>query len=128
MKDIEKLACKQASTPIEPNHKLGKAKDDVDVDKEMYQRFVGRLIYLSHTKPDIAHVVSVISQFMHNPKEVHLHATYRVLHYFKGTLGKGIFFKKNVGLILKAYMDVDYARSIVEKRSTTKYCTFLVGT
>ena len=61
LKEIGKLACKPTSTPIDPNHKLGEAKEDVAIDKGMYQRLVGRLIYLSHTKPDIAYVVSVIN-------------------------------------------------------------------
>ena len=52
---------KPVSTPIDPNLRLREAEKDAIVDKEMYQRLVGRLIYLSHTRPDIAYVVSVIS-------------------------------------------------------------------
>ena len=91
----------------------------------MYQRLVGRLIYLSHTQSNIAYVVSVISQFMHSPKEVHLQVAHRVLQYLKGTLGKDILFKRNKGLVLEAYTDADYARSIVDKRLTFGYCPFL---
>ena len=93
----------------------------------MYQRLVGRLIYLSHTRLDIAYAVSVISQFMHSPKEVHLQATHRVLKYLRGAPRKGILFKRNGGLILEAYTDADYAGSIVDRRSTSGYCTFLGG-
>ena len=57
---------------MDPNHKLGEAKKEPVVDKRMYQRLVGRLIYLAHTRPDIAYSVSVISQFMHDPREPHL--------------------------------------------------------
>ena len=64
---------------------------------------------------------------MHSPKEVHLHVAYRVLQYLKGTPGKGILFKRNGGLILEAYTDADYAGSIIDKRSTFEYCTFLGG-
>jgi len=49
------------------NFKLGYAV----VDK-MYQHLAGILIYLPHTKPNIAFVVSLLSQFMHSPREVHL--------------------------------------------------------
>ena len=71
--------------------------------------------------------MSVISQFMHDPREPHLQATYRVLHYLKGNPGKGILFKKNNTLTLEAYTDVDYAGSLVDRRSTIGYCTFPRG-
>ena len=64
---------------------------------------------------------------MHDPREPHLQAAYRVLHYLKGNPGKGILFKKNNTLALEAYTDADYAGSLVDRRSTTGYCTFLGG-
>ena len=84
LKETRKLACKLTSIPIDPNHKLGEAKEDVTINRKMYQHLVGRLIYLSHTRLDIAYVVSVISQFMHSPKEVHLQSAIRVLQYLRG--------------------------------------------
>ena len=127
LKETGKTACKPESTSIDPNLRLREAEKDAKVDKEMYQRLVGRLIYLSHTRPDIAYAVSVISQFMHSPKEAHLQAAYRVLQYLKGAPSKGIMFKRNGGLVLEAYTDADYADSIVDRRSTSGYCTFLSG-
>lgn len=64
---------------------------------------------------------------MHSPKEVHLQATHRILQYLKGTPGRGILFRRNKGLALEAYTDADYAGSIVDRRSTSGYCTFLGG-
>ena len=61
------LGCKAAETPLEPNLKLQPASPVEVIDKEKYQRLVGRLIYISHTHPDIAFVVSMVSQFMHSP-------------------------------------------------------------
>ena len=74
-----KLAYKPANTPIDPNHKLEGVEEDVAVDREMYQCLVERLIYLSHTRPDIAYAMNVTGQFMHSPKEVHLQAANRIL-------------------------------------------------
>ena len=65
--EIGQLGCKLAETPIEPNIKLLPSKDDEKKYKEQYQRLVGRLIYLSHTRPDIAFAISMVSQFMHAP-------------------------------------------------------------
>ena len=127
LKETGKTTCKPANTPIDPNLKLGNTEEDTAVDKEMYQRLVGRLIYLSHTRPDVAFIVSLVSQFMHQPKEIHLQAALRIVQYLKGTLGRGILFERNENANLEAYIDADYAGSIVDRRSTTGYCTFLGG-
>ena len=97
------------------------------VDKGSYQRLVGRLIYLTHTRPDIAFAVSVVSRFMHKPKEMHLKAVHRILQYLKGNPGKGILFKKGESMTLEAYTDADYAGSLDDRRSTSGYCTLLCG-
>jgi hypothetical protein len=88
------LGCKPADTPIEASHRLS-CNDEETVDKGTYKRLVGRLIYLSHTRPDIAYAVSVVSQFMHDPRSSHLHAVYRILRYLKSAPGKGILFEKD---------------------------------
>ncbi|KAI5335918.1 hypothetical protein L3X38_026052 [Prunus dulcis] len=56
------LDCKPVDTPIVQNHHLGEYPDQVPTNKERCQRLVGRLIYLSHTRLDIAYAVSVVSQ------------------------------------------------------------------
>ena len=71
--------------------------------------------------------MSVVSQFMYNPKEMHLKAVYRFLQYLKGTLGRGILFKKGGSMTLEAYTDADYTGSLIDKKSTSGYCTFLGG-
>ena len=97
------------------------------MDRKTYQQLVGRLIYLAHTRLDIAYSVSVISQFMHDPREIHLQVAYRVLHYLKTHPGKGILFKKTSDVALAIYTDSDFARSPLDKQSTTCYYTFLRG-
>ena len=76
------MGVNQSLPLMDPNHKLGEAKEEPMVDKRMYQRLVGRLIYLAHTRLDIAY--SLISQFMYDIREPHLQDAYRVLHYLKG--------------------------------------------
>jgi len=51
---------------------------------------------------------------MHNPKETHLRVVYCILHYLKGTSGKGILFTKTNEMIL-AYTGFDYAGFIDDK-------------
>lgn len=71
--------------------------------------------------------MSVVSQFMHNPKELYLKAIYRILQYLKGIPRKGVLLRKQGELTLEAYTDVDYAGSMVDRRSTSGYCTLLGG-
>ena len=59
-------------TPIELNVKLEVIRTERMGNKEQYQRLVGKLIYLSHTWPDIASAVTVVSQFMHSPTDEQL--------------------------------------------------------
>lgn len=88
---------------------------------------MGKLIYLAHTRPDLAYAVSVVSQFMHDPRVRHMEVVNRILQYLKATPGRGILFKRGGSLTMEAYTDADYAGSMTDRRSTTGYCTFLCG-
>ncbi|XP_061352975.1 uncharacterized mitochondrial protein AtMg00810-like [Gastrolobium bilobum] len=79
LSEIGMLACKPAEIPIEMNHTLEIYPNQVEADIRRYQRLVGRLIYLSHTRPDIAYAVGIVSRFMHSPSEDHMKAVYRIL-------------------------------------------------
>lgn len=87
----------------------------------MYQKLVRTMSYLYHKRSKSVYAINVISQFMHNPEEVHLQIDFRVLQYLRGSLGKGIILRKNDKLLLKVYTDIDYVRSIVDKISIIGY-------
>ena len=97
------------------------------MNKGQYQRLVGKLIYLAHTRPDIAYAMSVVSQFMYDPKERHLQAVNKILQYLKTSPKRGLLFQRNEKLKMEVYTDADYARSVMDRRSTTGYCMFLGG-
>ena len=93
-----------------------------------YQRLVGRLIYLAHTRPDLAYALSVVSQYMHNPREQHMNAVMRILRYLKNAPGKGILFPKNVDhQSIEVYTNADWAGAVDDRRSTSGYFTFVGG-
>ncbi|GKB37468.1 putative ribonuclease H-like domain-containing protein, partial [Tanacetum coccineum] len=89
------IGCKPADTPMITNQKLFINTEAKLADRDRYQRMVGKLIYLSHTRLDIAYVVGVVSQFMHQPQVDHMHAVLRIVRYLKGTTGHGVLFKTN---------------------------------
>ncbi|XP_057968152.1 secreted RxLR effector protein 161-like [Malania oleifera] len=109
------------------NHRLGEYSNQVPIDKVRYQRLVGKIIYLSRTRPDIAYAVSVVSQFMHNPSEDHMGAVIRILRCLKSSPGRGLMFSKNAHLKIEGYTDADWARNILDRKSTSGYFTFIGG-
>ena len=127
LKETGMLGCKPAETPMDSSTKLGANKDSVPVDKGRYQRLVGKLIYLSHTRPDIGFSVSVANQFMNDPTEEHMEAVNRILRYLKMTPGKGLYFRKNTRKDIEVFVDADWAGSITDRRSTSGYCTYVWG-
>jgi len=73
------MDCKTTRVPIEQNHKIGNDEGSSSVNKGQYQRLVGKLIYLAHTRPNIAYAISVVSQFMHVSNKRHLQAVNKIL-------------------------------------------------
>ena len=62
---------------------------------------------------------------MQVPYEEHMDAIKRILRYLKMTPGKGLMFGKTNKKTIEAYTDSDWAGSIVDKKSTFGYCTFV---
>ncbi|KAL4346426.1 hypothetical protein GQ457_17G004490 [Hibiscus cannabinus] len=96
-------------------------------DKDKIQRLVGKSIYLSLTRLDIAFIVNVISQHVNNPNEEHIATSYRILKYLKKTPGHGLIFRKTQDRTVKVFTYFSWAGSLTKWRSTSGYCTFLWG-
>lgn len=113
---------KEIATPMEPYLKLQKEEGEPLKDPRRFRQFVGSLIYLTITRPEIAYSVGVISQFMQNPTTHHLGAAKRVLRYIKGSPAYGLMYKKGSDFVLKGFTDADWAGDAVDGRSTSGYC------
>ncbi|TYK30560.1 putative inactive tRNA-specific adenosine deaminase-like protein 3 isoform X6 [Cucumis melo var. makuwa] len=70
---------------------------------------------------------TVLSQIMQAPYEEHMEAIKRIMRYLKTTPSKGLMFRNTDKKIIEAYTDSDWARSVVDRKSTFGYCTFVWG-
>ncbi|KAM0011978.1 putative RNA-directed DNA polymerase [Helianthus debilis subsp. tardiflorus] len=88
------LKCNPEPTPLNTSEKLMLDDGAEKVDEGRYRSLVGGLIYLTHSRPDLAYAVSLISRFMQSPSKIHLGAARRVLKYVACTVDHGIWYKK----------------------------------
>ncbi|XP_018730430.2 uncharacterized mitochondrial protein AtMg00810-like [Eucalyptus grandis] len=123
--------CKPAVIPIEQNTKLTIADYDAGLSQQNdpvlrdplgYQKLIGKLIYLTMTRPDISYAVQTLSQFMHQPKESHMNAALKVVKYLKKSPGLGILLSRKCDMRMTAYCDSDYATCPMSRRSITGFC------
>ncbi|KAJ3704067.1 hypothetical protein LUZ61_007772 [Rhynchospora tenuis] len=119
------LGAKPAMTPLEQNHNLGKATGDQMKDPEKYRRLVGKLIYLTITRPELCYAVHTLAQFMHTPIQTHYDAALRVVRYLKKNPGQGIVLRAVSDLQLYGYCDSDWASCPITRRSLTGYFVLL---
>nr|GEX00500.1 ribonuclease H-like domain-containing protein [Tanacetum cinerariifolium] len=128
LKEYGLLRCKTASTPMEPNYLLPYVPTDSDhlLDNITgYQQLLGKLIYLTHTRPDIFYIVHSLAQHIHYPLKSHLSCALNVLRYLKGAPRKGIkYTRTNNGNNLVGYSDADWAKCVKTKKFITGYCVF----
>jgi len=90
------LRCKATETPIQANLKIQPAKIEEVVNQEQYQKLVGKLIYLTHTCPDLAFAKKhgqPVRAFTNILKSI--------------TRGRGLLFKKHEHLHIKVYTDAN---------------------
>ncbi|KAL4032687.1 hypothetical protein IC575_005768 [Cucumis melo] len=64
---------------------------------------------------------------MQAPYEKHMEVVNRILRYLRTTPGKGLMFRKTNIKTIEAYTDSDWAGSVIDKKSTSSYCTFVWG-
>ena len=88
---------------------------------------MGKLIYLTVTRPDITFAVGVVSQFMQNPKQQHWEAVCRILKYLKSAPGKGLVLKPSDDLDIVGFSDASWAGDRLDRRSVSGYCVFVGG-
>ncbi|XP_017699363.2 uncharacterized mitochondrial protein AtMg00810-like [Phoenix dactylifera] len=111
--DLIKLAqlsdAKTVATPLQLNVNYGRDDGDPLLDPMTYRSIVGGLVYLTVTRPDIAHAVHIVSQFVSDLRCLHLTAVHHIIRYLRSTSHMGLSYATTSASLLTAYSDADYA-------------------
>jgi hypothetical protein len=94
----------------------------------MYRKFIRSLLYLVNTRIDIFFDVNTLIRLMVEPRQVHWVATKHVLKYLRGIVGFGLRYVKDDRVKLHGYLDLDWAGSAVDRKSTSSGCFNLGST
>ncbi|RVX19573.1 Retrovirus-related Pol polyprotein from transposon RE1 [Vitis vinifera] len=118
---------KLIDTLMDPNVKLVSGQGEPLGDLGRYRRLIGKLNYLTITRPDISFPVSVVSQFLQSPCDSHWDVVIRILRYIKSTLGQGVLYENRGHTQVVGYTDADWVGSPTDRCSISGYCVFIGG-
>ena len=94
-KEFGMMDYKAIATPMASNLKLLCDSSSESIDAIMYHQIIGSLMYLMNTIPNLLFFVNTLSQFLMDPRQVHLVAAKHILRYLKGTVDYGIKYDAN---------------------------------
>jgi len=112
------LECKSTNTPMEKKFKLLVDTSSELIDATLYRQIIGSLMYLTNTRQDICFSVNTLSQFLVEPKHVHLVATKHVMRYLKGTLDYRLSYDGDHNFTLSGYAISNWVGSVSDRKST----------
>ncbi|XP_015941322.1 secreted RxLR effector protein 161-like [Arachis duranensis] len=107
--------------------KLAKDLAPAFSDVSTFRRLIGRLVYLTTTRPDIFVRGRKLSHCLDCPTTAHYSAALRILKYLKNTPASGLFFSASSDLLPSGYSNADWAVCLDSRRSVSGYC-FYIGT
>jgi hypothetical protein len=125
LKESGLLGSKPAITPLDPSAKLHQDESKPYEDISSYRRLIGKLLYLTNTRPDISFATQQLSQFMQKPTMSHFKAACRVVRYLKMNPGRGLFFPRDSDMQILGYSDADWTGCLDTRRSTSGFCFFI---
>ncbi|XP_019416437.1 PREDICTED: uncharacterized protein LOC109327732 [Lupinus angustifolius] len=94
---------------------------------KMFRAIIGALQYLTLTRPDLSFSINKLSQFMHQPTQIHFQQLKRILRYIKLTFNFGLQLKKPPHLHLHAFSDADWGSNLDDMTSTSAFVIYFGG-
>ena len=87
---------------------------------------IGSLMYLMNTRPDICFAMNTLSQFLTDPRHVHLIAAKHILRYLKGTVDYGPKYEASLKINLEGYVDSYWEGNSIDRKRNSG-CCFSMG-
>nr|GFA45228.1 hypothetical protein [Tanacetum cinerariifolium] len=113
-------------TPMATKH-LDADLSGTPIDQMKYCSMVGALMYLTASRPDIMHATCYCAHYQAKPTEKHLTAVKRIFRYLKDTIHMGLWYLKDTGFKLTAFLDSDHAGCLDSRKRTYGGIQFLGG-
>ncbi|GJW63069.1 retrovirus-related pol polyprotein from transposon TNT 1-94 [Tanacetum coccineum] len=117
LKEAGVMTSKPYKLPMDPNLKLQAEMGSPLQDPEVYRRYIGKLIYLTITRPDICYTMQLLNQFMQTPTSVHMQVVKHLLRYLLNSPGQGILLTHHSKAHLTASCDSDWPVGVVSRSS-----------
>nr|GEW30241.1 uncharacterized mitochondrial protein AtMg00810-like [Tanacetum cinerariifolium] len=112
-------------TPMATKPKLDADLSGKLVDQTDYHSKIGSLMYLTSSRPDIVQAVCYCARHQARPTEKHLKEVKRIFRYLIGTINMGLWYPKDSGFELIAFLDADHAGCIDTHKITSGGIQFL---
>nr|GFA74845.1 uncharacterized mitochondrial protein AtMg00810-like [Tanacetum cinerariifolium] len=120
-------SCDSIGTPMATKHQDANLSGTL-VDQTKYRSMVRALMYLIASRLDIIHATCYCARYQAKPTEKHLTVVKRIFRYLKDTVHMGLWYSKDAGFELTAFLDSDHAGCRITKvsvsRQTTRYEMF----
>ena len=90
------LECKSMNTPMETKLNLLVDTSSEFIDATLYRQIIGSLMYLTNTMPNICFAVNTLSQYLVEPRHVHLVAAKYVMRFSSPVKNKSSTYNNNI--------------------------------
>uniref|UniRef100_A0A1S4D5W2 Uncharacterized mitochondrial protein AtMg00810-like n=1 Tax=Nicotiana tabacum TaxID=4097 RepID=A0A1S4D5W2_TOBAC len=120
--DISPVVC-----PLALSTKLHFEVGDVFPRPDTYQSLIGKLNFLTHTRPHLRFAMQHLNQFLKAPRVPHMAVVLHVLRYLKGTPDVIVLLNNSSDFSLHGYCDSDWVACLKTRKSITGFCVTFGG-
>ncbi|XP_070039162.1 uncharacterized mitochondrial protein AtMg00810-like [Nicotiana tomentosiformis] len=125
LQEFDSLNLSHVFSSLDSFTRLSTHTEEPIEDPTLYRHLLGKLNYLTHTRPNLSFTVQHLSQYMQDPRKPHLDAAFRVLHYLLKDPGLGLFISSSSSFKLLAFCDSDWATCPDSRKSVYQECNAL---